>query len=127
MNSSNRSSSTAVILSEFLPVHDKLNELKVKYADDDFGSKYSGISLGPSFSAMGAKEYAAEVGAAIDTDRMSVVEREHSTEFAKDTVIRPVSMGMDLEGNTLRMAECVASLGAEGKETADAEETKEEA
>jgi molecular chaperone GrpE (heat shock protein) len=100
-------------LADFLPVYDKLNELQEKNAEDEFGRKYGGLSMGPTFTKMGVKEYAVEVGATLDNFRMAVVESEHSSDFDKGTVIRPVAMGMELEGNVIRAAECVASLGAE--------------
>jgi molecular chaperone GrpE (heat shock protein) len=98
---------------EFVSLYDRLNELKEKYAGDDFGTKYNGLTMKPTFSKMGVEEYTVEVGAEVDNFRMTVVESEHSSEYAKDTVIRSVTMGMELEGNVIRPAECVASLGTE--------------
>jgi hypothetical protein len=108
-------------------VYDKLNQLKEKYANDDFGSKYGGLSMDATFAKMGVKEYSVAVGETVDSFRMAVGESEHSTEFAKDTVIRPVAMGMELEGNVIRAAVCVASLGADEEEKAqeDEQETEE--
>lgn len=94
-------------------MYDRLNELKEKYGDDEFGTKYSGLTLKPAFSKMGVEEYTVEAGATVDNVRMNVVESEYSSEYAKDTVIRPVTMGMELEGNVMRPADCVASSGAE--------------
>ena len=94
-------------------MYDQLNELKEKYADDEFGAKYSGLTMKPTFEKMGVEEYTVEVGAKVDDIRMKVVESEYSLEYAKDSVIRLVAMGMELEGNVMRPAECVASLGTE--------------
>ena len=116
MNSSSRSSATAGVLADFLPVYDKMNQLKEKYANDDFGSKYGGLAVDTAFAKMGVKSYTVEVGEAVDSLRMTVVDSEHSNDFDKETVIRPVALGLDLEGNVVRAAECVASLGAEEKE-----------
>jgi hypothetical protein len=42
---------------------------------------------------------------------------------AKDTVLRPIRIGLELEGNIIRPAECIASLGSE---QAAAEQQKEQ-
>lgn len=121
MNSNSRASANAAILADFLPAYDTMAQLKEKYGEDEFGSKYSGLTLDTAFSKMGAKDYTVEIGESVDNYRMAVVESEHSTEFAKDTVIRPVALGLELEGNVIRSAECVASLGPEEEESADEE------
>jgi molecular chaperone GrpE (heat shock protein) len=126
MNSSGRSSATAGVLADFLPVYDKLNQLKEKYANNDFGSKYGGLSMDATFAKMGVKEYAVAAGETVDNFRMAVGESEYSAEFAKDTVIRPVAGGMELEGNVIRAAECVASLGAEEKAQEDEEDSQKD-
>jgi molecular chaperone GrpE (heat shock protein) len=126
MNSSSRSSATATVLAEFLPVYDKMSDLKEKYSSDQFGGKYGGLSMDSTFAKMGVKEYTAAVGKPLDSFRMAAVESEYSTEFAKDAVIRPVAMGMELEGNVIRAAECVVSLGSEEKEEAEDERNEEE-
>ena len=113
MNSSNRSSATANVLSEFLPLYDKFVSLKEKYADSEFGSKYGSLSIEASFAKMGVTEYTLEAGQDVDSYRMAVVETEYSTEIAKDKVIRPVAAGLELEGNVIRAAQCVASAGPE--------------
>ena len=105
-------------------MYDRLNELKEKYAGDEFGTKYSGLTMKPTFEKMGVEEYNLEVGAKVDNFRMKVVESDYSSEYAKDTVIRLVAMGMELEGNVMRPAECVASLGTE-EEIKAAEEGEE--
>ena len=124
LNSSSRSSATASVLTEFIPIYDTLNDLKSKYADNEFGSKYGGLTMKPTFSKLGVEAYTAEEGTPIDTYRMNVVENEYSKKHAKNTVVRPVSMGMELQGNVMRPAECVASLGAqeEGKDAKKDEE-----
>lgn len=106
-------------------MYDRLNELKEKYANNEFGLKYNGITMQPTFSSMGVEEYTVEAGAKVDNFRMKVVESEYSSEYAKDTVIRPVTVGMQLEGNAMRPAECVASLGIE-EEIKAAEEGEED-
>jgi len=121
MNSSGRSSATAAVCTDFLPVFDKMNELKDKYSDDEFGSKYSGLSMEAAFSKLSVTQFTPDCGDAIDF-RVSVVDTECSSSFAKDTVIRSLSSGMELEGNIIRPAECVASLGPEKDEEEDSDE-----
>jgi len=124
LNSSNKFAATASILAEFLPTLDKLNELRSQYADDPFGKQYGALpgALKEAFSEMGAEEYAASVGEKIDNTRIAVLESEYSEEHPVGTVLRPVRTGMELKGNVIRMAECVASLGPENQEEGVAEE-----
>jgi molecular chaperone GrpE (heat shock protein) len=121
-NSSSRSSATAGALVDFLPIYDKFAELKAKYAGEEFGNSYVSINMEATFSKMGVTEYAVEAGQAVDNFRIAVVESEYSTDFAKDTVIRPVSSGLELEGNVVRAALCVASSGAEEQAVSDEQE-----
>ena len=100
-----------------------MNELNSKYSEDEFGKGYGGLSMSAVFTKMGVNEYTTTTGEAVDSYRMAVVDSEYSTEHAKDTVIRPVAMGLELEGNVIRAAECVASLGSEE----DEKKAKEEA
>ena len=132
LNSSNKSSATAGILTNFLPVLDKLMALRQQYEQDEFGQQYNALSgdMRGVFSKMDVTEYGVQVGEPVDTRKVTVVAAEHSTEVAADAVLRPVSMGMELQGNVIRMAECGASLGPEVVEeeaaAAAAEETPEE-
>jgi molecular chaperone GrpE (heat shock protein) len=112
MNSSNKSNAMAGVLRDFLPAYDTMNELKVKYANDEFGSKYSGLSIGPTFEKMGVKEFSVAGGGPVDLIRMKVVGSEYS-EAAKDTVVAQVASGIELEGNVIRAAECITSLGSQ--------------
>eukprot|EP00980_Cylindrotheca_fusiformis_P030440 scaffold24812_cov171-Cylindrotheca_fusiformis.AAC.3 len=113
MNSSSRSSATAAALSDFLPVYDKFKELKEKYEGNEFGAKFGSLSMEASFAKMGVTEYTVEPGQKVDNYRVAAVEMEHSTDFEKDTVLRPVDSGLELEGNVIRAALCVASAGPE--------------
>ena len=100
--------------------YDKMEEMKAKYAGDEFGSKYGGLSIAETFSKMGVTDYSVEAGQPVDNIRMAVVETEYSNEFAKDTVIRPTVGGLELEGNVIRAAQCVASFGSEEEAAAAA-------
>lgn len=105
----------AAVLGEFLPVLDRLEDLKVKYEDDDFGKQYGALpgAIKAAYSELGAKEYTVTIGDRIDKSRMVVIDSEHSENHASDTVLRPISMGLELQGNPIRLAECVACLGPE--------------
>ena len=125
LNSSNKYSATASILTEFLPILDHLNELRDdKYGEDDFGKQYNALpgAMKTAFSELGVTEYTLTTGDAVDKERMIVIDEEYSDNHPKGTVIRPVAMGMELQGNVIRMAEVIASLGPETPE----EETEEE-
>ena len=124
MASSNREVSIATVLRSFLPVKDKLDALRQEYANDEFGKQY--VALAGNFNAalgeMGVTDYTANVGETMDRTRVLAVEEEYSTEFAKDTIIRPLKMGLELKGNVVRLAECVVSLGDESEAAAAEEE-----
>jgi len=124
MNSSSRSSAAAAILTNFVPIHENLVSLKQKYASDDFGSKYGGLSMDQTFSKMGVKEYTVETGAPSDGQRVSVIE-EIPSELAKGMVIRQVSGGLEIEGNVVRAADCVVSLGSEQDDLKEADSNGE--
>lgn len=113
MNSSSRAGATAAVLSKFLPVIDTLSGLRERYGEDNFGRQYNTLAgeMRGAFTKLGVTEYTTVTGERIDSMRMSVISAEHSSEYPIDTVIRPVSMGMELQGNVIRMAECIGSLG----------------
>jgi len=124
MNSSSKSNALAGVLRDFLPVYDKMDSLKEKYASDEFGSKYGGLSIGSTFTKMGVKEFSVAPGAPLDLIRMNVVGSEYS-EAQKDTVISQVEPGMELQGNVIRAAKCIVSLGKQ--EDASSQEANEDA
>lgn len=115
-------------LAEFLPVLDRLTELKQQYETHDFGKSYNALSdtLRAVFTDLGVTEYTVATGDLVDKSRMLVVDSEHSDEHSADTVLRPVGMGMELQGYIVRYAECVASLGPENPpEEAEGDNTEE--
>ena len=122
---SNESTAKAAILQDFLPVLDELKALDEKYAGDEFAQSYKALrwDLNNAMTALGMSEYTAEVGATADPTRFVAVEEQYSDDYAKGTVISPVAVGLELQGNVMRMAECVVSLGSE----ADAKAAEEEA
>ena len=127
MNSSNKYSSTASTLVEFLPVMDRLVELRNLYGEDEFGKLYNALpgAFHTAFKELGVTEYSIQEGEPVDRMRMTVVEEQHS-ETPADTVLQVLSDGMELQGNVIRGAACVISKGTEEKvaaEEAPADET----
>ena len=122
MNSSNKSNAMAGILRNFLPIYDTLDEMKERYVNDEFGSKYGGLTLGPTFAKIGVKEFSVGAGEPLDHIRVKVVGSEYSN-AGKDTIIAQLALGMELEGNVIRAAECITSLGNEGAPNAPDEGT----
>lgn len=123
--SSNKKGAVASTLTEFLSVYDKLEELNADYSEDEFGKQYGALwtSMKKAYIDLGTTEYSAAPGESIDASRMTVLDSEHSEEQPVDTVLRPLRSGMVLQGNMVRLAEVVASLGAEAKEE-DVEQTE---
>jgi len=124
--STSQASATAAVLKDFLPMYDQLNTLKETYSDDEFGRKFSELNLQQTFSTLGVTDFNVEAGETINNFRMKVLESEISTEHPKDTVLRQVAPGMELDGNVIRAALCVSSLGAEEEAEEEAEEATEE-
>jgi len=118
MAASNKHTAEASVLREFLSVKDQLTGLQERFGEDDFGKQYNALksALDTVFSDLGVAEYTTAPGDAVDRMRMLVVESENSEEFPKDTVLKPLKMGLELQGNVIRLAECVASLGSETAE-----------
>jgi len=119
-----QSSATAAVLKNFLPIYDRFNTLKETYMGDEFGRKYSEINLQKTFSIMGVTDFNVEAGEAVNNFRMKVLESEVSTEQRKDSILRQVAPGLELNGNVIRAALCVSSLGMEekGEESIEGEE-----
>ena len=116
LQSSNKYAATAAVLTEFLPVLDQLTATREQYDNDEFGRKYTALAGGmrAAFTELGVTEYTVAPGEPIvDPSRVVVVESEYSETIGANSVLRPVTIGMELQGNVVRPAECVASLGAE--------------
>jgi len=125
--STSKASATASVLKEFLPIYDNLNQLKETYSEDEFGKKYSELNLEQTFATLGVTSFDVQQGDKINNFRMKVLESEYSNDCAKDTVLKMVSPGMELDGNVLRPASCVSSLGSEADAAAAAEEGGDDA
>ena len=118
---SGQSSARADVLQNFLPVLDELRSIDAKYEGNDFAKSYKALTddLNNAMESLGMTEYTAEVGAKADIRRFVAAEEKYSDDFEKGTVISPVSIGLEIEGNVIRMAECVVSLGSEANEEAE--------
>eukprot|EP00547_Thalassionema_nitzschioides_P003008 CAMPEP_0194205568 /NCGR_PEP_ID=MMETSP0156-20130528/4810_1 /TAXON_ID=33649 /ORGANISM="Thalassionema nitzschioides, Strain L26-B" /LENGTH=278 /DNA_ID=CAMNT_0038931871 /DNA_START=37 /DNA_END=873 /DNA_ORIENTATION=- len=125
MQSSNKDTAKAGVVQNFLPVLEELEKVRETYKDQEFGSKYSGLTsaMSAALQELGVSDYTVKEGDEINVQRMQVVEEEYSEQFSKGTVIRPVSVGMEISGNVMQMAKVVGSLGSEKAE----DETSEEA
>lgn len=135
MQSSNKDASKAAIIQNFLPVMDELRHIQDDIGDVEFGKKYSGLygTMSSAFKEMGVEEYGVAVGEPVNPQKVATIEEEYSADIPKGRIIRPVSMGMELAGNVLRLAQAVVSLGpvvenetAEEAPAVEEEETADE-
>eukprot|EP00543_Licmophora_paradoxa_P001094 CAMPEP_0202447628 /NCGR_PEP_ID=MMETSP1360-20130828/6403_1 /ASSEMBLY_ACC=CAM_ASM_000848 /TAXON_ID=515479 /ORGANISM="Licmophora paradoxa, Strain CCMP2313" /LENGTH=285 /DNA_ID=CAMNT_0049064817 /DNA_START=96 /DNA_END=953 /DNA_ORIENTATION=+ len=129
-DSDNTSASTAVVVQKCLPILDELRTLKESYGETSFGSSYASLTnvMATSLSALGFKEYEVDVGGPIsDPSKAVATQEEHSEVVPKGGVIRTEKMGMEVDGNVMRLAEVVVSLGKEGEEEEEAPAEGEEA
>lgn len=117
-SANNKSTATAVVLQNFLPVLEQLRESKTKYENDEFGQKYSALSsdFEKVFADMGVTEFTVSEGDKADARRIVTVEEQYSETIAQGCVIKPLQVGVELDGNVMKMAEAVVSLGPEVSE-----------
>ena len=130
LNSSSRSAATANVLTQFLPVLDRLEELGAKYAMDDFGKQYNALpgAMRSAMVEMGVSVLQVQPGETIDPYRMEVTSSEHSETAPAQTVLSVESSGYELDGNVMRKPKVVASLGPElALAASEEEESTEEA
>lgn len=118
----------ASVLQNFLPIVDELKILTEKYEGDEFAKKYAAISwdFNNALKDMGVTEYSVAEGDIADTSRVNAFEEEYSQSVAKGCVIRGLENGYEIDGNVMRMAAAVVSLGCETEETEEAPEDEEE-
>lgn len=119
LQNTNKFSATARICAEFLPAMDRLEDLRTIYENDDYGKQYNAMvgAMKSCFSELGVTELVVQAGDALDLNRVEVIESRYSDTAPKDTIIEPLTSGLELEGNTVRLATCVASLGPEVEES----------
>jgi len=115
----------ASVIQSFLPVLDELDMLGSKYKGNSFASTLGALGTGfrSSLQELGVTEYTVEVGSKLDVERVLAIEEEHSDEFSAGTVISPVKLGLEIQGNVIRPAECVVSLGCEKSAEKESDET----
>lgn len=105
----------SVVLESYLPILEDLQSKAELYADDEFAKKYS--ALGSDFNSalknLGVSEFTITEGDKIDTLRINTVQDEYSETVAKGCVITSLRVGYELEGNVMRKADAVVSLGSE--------------
>ncbi|KAL3797113.1 hypothetical protein HJC23_000451 [Cyclotella cryptica] len=110
----------AGVIQTFLPVLDDLDALGARYEGDSFASSLGALrtEFFNSLQELGVTEFGAKAGEAVDGSRVVAVGEEHSDEFSEGTVISLLKSGFEIQGNIVRAAECVGSLGPEKVEEA---------
>jgi len=137
VSASNQVTSRARILADFLPVLENLQALDVAYADNDFSKGYGALprDFENCLVSLDVTEFTVESGVVYDPARCTVVSEEDSssetdagTAATKGVVLRVEAKGYEVQGNVIRPAKVVVSLGKEEEEEeeAAAEEKKEE-
>lgn len=106
------------VVETFLPVLDDLDAVGRKYEGDEFAKSLGALraEFMNALQELGVVEYEAKAGDSVDGRRIVAASEEHSEECAKGTVISLVKNGFEIQGNIVRPAECVASLGSEKRE-----------
>jgi len=120
----------ATVLQSFLPVLDEMDAIAAKYEGNAFaGTLQSGLTseFQNTLNEMGVAEYIVASGDDVVMGRVVAIEEEYSEEFGKGTVITPLKSGLEIQGNIVRPAECVASLGSEAAAAAEEEAAAAEA
>ena len=125
LQSSNKYTATAAILTEFLPAMDALNSLKERYETNDFGKMYNALpdAIRGGFTSMGCTEYNVETNTMFDSNRMIIIDTVPSTTVPKDCVVLTAMPGVELQGNTVRLAQVVVSSSGGSNDAAAAPES----
>lgn len=124
----NKMAARATILQSFLPVLDKLQATNSQYEDNEFAKSYRALcgNYNMALKDLGVVEYTVKEGDKADSRRIVAIKEEYSDTMEKGCVIAPVGIGMELDGNVMKFAEAVVSLGPEPvEEEATEEEAKE--
>lgn len=118
----------AVVLEDFLPILENLRELNVKYEGNEFAKSYSALcwNFNNALKDLGVSEFTVKEGDNADGIRIEATREEYSETIAKGMVIQPLEIGYELEGNIMRRASAVVSLGPEPTEPTE-EKSEEEA
>lgn len=132
-SANNQVASKANILQTFLPTLDTLKILEAKYTDNEFAKGYGAIprDFENCLKGLDVAEFTVEAGSKIDLMRCVATSEEYSESDEAGIVLRVEKGGYDVQGNVIRFAEVVVSLGSEkeaetkgekGEETAAEEE-----
>lgn len=118
----------ASVLQNFLPIVDQLQTLTEKYEENEFAKGYSALSwdFNNAIKDLGVSEYEVSEGDAADSLRVSIEEEAYSDSVSKGCVIQMIENGYELEGNVMRMAKAVVSLGPEAMAESEGEDEAEE-
>jgi len=120
-----KSAARASVLQSFLPALDEMDVIGAKYEGNAFaGTLQSGLTMEfqNNLQELGVSEFGVESGDDVVMGRVVAVEEQFSEEFGKGTVITSLKSGLEIQGNIVRPAECVASLGSEAAPAAEEEE-----
>lgn len=118
----------ASVVQTFLPVMDELDAVGAKYEGNEFAQSLGALrsEFMNALGELGVSEFGANVGDMVDGERVVATSEEFSEECAKGTVISGVKNGFEIQGNIVRPAECVGSLGSEKAEEEEEEEASAE-
>ncbi len=113
----NKSAARATVIQSFVPVLDELDSVAAKYEGNSFAKALDALRNGmkSSLGELGVTEFFAGAGDAIDS-RVIAVEEQYSEEFAAGTVISALTSGLEIQGNVVRAAKVIASLGVESND-----------
>uniref|UniRef100_A0A7S2R1B9 GrpE protein homolog n=1 Tax=Eucampia antarctica TaxID=49252 RepID=A0A7S2R1B9_9STRA len=121
----NQFTERASVLQTFLPVLDELTSLNEQHGDNDFAKSYralKGVMIG-GLKDLKAEEFSVATSDAVDSRRVNAVEKIYSDDIGKGSVVEMTRTGWELEGNVMRLANVIVSLGSE----ADAKKAEEDA
>jgi len=124
-----KSAARASVLQSFLPALDEMEMIGIKYEGNSFASTLqSGLTteFQNNLMELGVSNYDVQVGEDVVMGRVVAVQEQYSEEIGKGKVITPLKSGLEIQGNIVRPAECVASLGSEAAAAAAAAAAKEE-
>lgn len=111
----------ASVLKEFVSILDTLESQKATYSENEFGKNYAGLSSAFE-DALGVKPFLAQEGDDVNLSKHVIVEKRHSEDFKKNTIISCLKGGYESNaGFIVREAECVASLGKEEEKVKEEE------
>lgn len=127
-SSSDKMSSRARIVSNFIPILDSLKALEASYADNEFAQKYKALPRDFENCLIGldVTEFTVEAGTVWNPLRCTAVKEEYSDDAAKGVILRVESSGYEVQGNVVRPAGVVLSLGKEEEEKPEEDSSSEE-